>query len=131
MPSYESFESEFISRFPQWKEAFEKEFSYYDDEPVGNYVILGGFLIPKIEEAVDLKDEILLQNIFQFCEEVSTWDSMCADLIYIEIGEWLRGYEHKEYVENFAGIFVKDAVLKIQQWHVEYIQKAGKVNSAC
>jgi hypothetical protein len=118
MPTFDDIEVELLKRFPEWKNDFELNFDDYrtDSEKIGQYIIFGDFIIPRINDLVLQQNDKQLRKLFGFFEEVATWDENSDTLIHIEIGEWLVADEHRSYLEQFVGPFVSKAMNTIEEY---------------
>ncbi len=116
------FEKAFLERFPEWKECFDSHFKEYDSgEKIGDYIVVGDFLLPLMDRFEDNADDVSIGKLFQLFEDVASWDKYHEELIYIEVAEWLHELgPRRPYFERYAGPIVRHAAATIHQWNVLY-----------
>jgi len=86
--------------------AYEAQFDYTLDEPPLAYLVFGSILIPAFERALDDENNALTESIGSFLEKAarsSKDDARLAELITVEVGEWLAGTTQEARAVQFLG----------------------------
>lgn len=103
--TYESVIRELFVQMPDLAPVYREQFSYLDGEELP-YIVLGLFLIPVLETALKDQDTERVRSICAFLEDAATSaseDSGLANLLRIEIGEWLSGKTCEAEVAPWLG----------------------------
>ena len=93
-------------RFPDLEIVYSRDFYYMGEAEPSHYLAFGGVLIPALEQALARSDAARIQAISEYLEEVavaSEADSNLADLIRIEVGEWLDSASHGDVLQPWLG----------------------------
>jgi hypothetical protein len=99
--NYDTVVPELLSRFPTIKATYHDP--DWDDLP---YLVFGCVLIPALEADLKLGDTDEIVSLCSFIEECAVCarqDNMLAELIKVEIGEWLQEVTYREGLAPFLG----------------------------
>jgi len=103
--TYETVIRDLFLCVPDLEPLYRKEFSYLQDEELP-YVVLGAFLIPELETALDGPNTERIKAICAFLEEAaesSRTDAGLEQLLLVEVGEWLAGTQREGEIAPFLG----------------------------
>jgi hypothetical protein len=104
--TFDTVVSELFERLPDLRAVYEVKLHYMLDEPPLAYLVFGSVLVPELERALRQNDLDTVTSIGSFFEEVAhrgQKDARLADLLRIEIGEWLEGTAHELTVAKYLG----------------------------
>jgi hypothetical protein len=103
--TFDTVVSELFERLPNPRAVYEVV-HYMLDEPPLAYLVFGSVLIPELERALRQDDVDAVTAIGSFLEEAAhsgQKDARLADLLRIEIGEWLEGSAYEMTVAKYLG----------------------------
>ncbi|MGC1299181.1 MAG: hypothetical protein WA869_29505 [Alloacidobacterium sp.] len=101
--TYETFVKEMLDWFPSLRSECS---AYMDDDDPLPYVAIGCVLNPWLETCLEARDVASLAKAGEFVEAAaaaSRSDARLADLIGIEIGEWLPGVRERKLLLSYLG----------------------------
>jgi hypothetical protein len=90
---------------PDLESLYREQFSYLDGQELP-YIVLGTFLIPVLEAALEEHDVERVKSICAYLEEAASsagTDAGLETLLRVEIGEWLSGTPWEAEVEPYLG----------------------------
>jgi hypothetical protein len=109
MSSHLTFENvipRLFETIPALRFIYEAELDYMLDEPPLAYVVFGDILIPALETALGDENDELAESIGSFLEDAargSNSDPALANLLAVEVGEWLMGTTWEARAAVFLG----------------------------
>jgi hypothetical protein len=104
---FETVVSELLVRFPYLRTAFR---DYMADEDPLAYVAFGCVVIPLLEKSLAERNMVVVRELCEYFESVaveSKADSRLADLLRVEIGEWLPSAPHQDILGSQLGVETK------------------------
>jgi hypothetical protein len=102
--TYETVIDEALTHVPELRAMDTSHF--LDEDPPLPYVVFGVLLIPALENALNAGDLKVILRICAFLEEASEssrHDGGLAELIHIEIGDWLGFTSFEEQISPWLG----------------------------
>lgn len=103
--TYESVIRDLFLRMPELEPLYREQFSYLEGEELP-YVVLGSFLIPLLETALEDRDTESIRSVCTFLEEAAAsarTDAGLEQLLLVEVGEWLSGTQWEAEVAPSLG----------------------------
>jgi hypothetical protein len=103
--TYETAVTDLFARFPRLRAEWEARFAYMGkDQPP--HIVFGSLLTPSLEEALAAGNLGLILPLCAFLEDVadaSKQDDRLANLLRVEIGEWLDGVANEAMLAPWLG----------------------------
>jgi hypothetical protein len=90
--TFETVVPELFESFPSLQEIYKSQFEYLSGEPPLAYVVFGSLLIPALDNALANGDLACVSSMCSYLEKAaqsSSCDARLANLLSVEIGEWL------------------------------------------
>lgn len=103
--TYESVIRDLFLRIPELEPLYREQFSYLEGEKLP-YVVLGSFVIPLLETALEDRDTESIRSVCTFLEEAAASaraDAGLEQLLLVVVGEWLSGTQWEAEVAPSLG----------------------------
>jgi hypothetical protein len=128
--TFETVIAELFGKFPSLKVRNDAQLDYMGDEPPLAYVVFGSVLIPSLDDALragDTQKIVSICSFFEECAESARHDGKLADLVRVEVDEWLATTTNEEELAPFLGSETKKLCryvpgLATQRWKLKMAQ---------
>lgn len=103
--TYETAVSELFERIPEMRSKYRTEYEFMGEE-APQYLVFSSLLIPSLERALEMRDLRMILLICAYLEdaaESAAADPRLADLLAVEVGEWLGGAANEEVLSPWLG----------------------------
>jgi hypothetical protein len=97
---YNNFAEIVLESFPELRSAYEEETRLAGGKP-SNYALSGSLIIPLIDQALQSKDQALIERLFDFIERLATSpDIDVVNLAQTDICEYLGGTDERYHASR-------------------------------